>query len=142
MEQVLLNLVMNARDAITAGGTIRIETWNSTRDDVTEAAIPSGNYVVLRVTDDGVGMDDETARRAFEPFFSSKSEASGTGLGLPTVHGVVEQAGGFIALHSAPGVGTVVTVYLRRSAQPMESATPVDAVGTANLKGTEVILLA
>jgi signal transduction histidine kinase len=110
VEQVLLNLVANARDAMPTGGTTTI-----TVDRVTsppDAPTLDGDFVALAVHDTGVGMDDETRRRAFEPFFSSKPFGAGTGLGLATVHGILSQSGGGASIESAPGHGTTFRAYL------------------------------
>ncbi len=118
LEQVLLNLAVNARDAMPSGGTLTIATHNvlvgdeSVRD---HATIPAGAWVVLSVADTGVGMDAETAAHAFEPFFTTKSSDRGTGLGLATVYGIVKQTGGEVSVHSAPGEGSTFRIYLPRS---------------------------
>ncbi|HUP20603.1 MAG TPA: ATP-binding protein [Gemmatimonadota bacterium] len=115
LEQVLLNLVLNARDALPGGGTIRIETETvdlSSPLRLNGSEIPGGAYTVLRVADDGAGMDAETARRAFDPFFTTKPPGQGTGLGLSTVRGVVERSGGRIHLDTAPGRGVRVEIWL------------------------------
>jgi signal transduction histidine kinase len=110
IEQVLLNLAMNARDAMPAGGTLEIETSN--RDVDAGLTVPPGRYVVLSVRDKGAGMDAETRGRIFEPFFTTKKE--GTGLGLAMAYGIVQQCGGHIAIESEPGRGTVFHLHLPR----------------------------
>ena len=110
IEQVLVNLVMNARDAMAAGGTLEVETSN--RDVDTGLAVPPGRYVVLSVRDMGAGMDEETRGHIFEPFFTTKKE--GTGLGLAMAYGIVQQSGGHIAVESEPGRGTTFHVHLPR----------------------------
>jgi hypothetical protein len=106
IEQVLMNLVVNARDAMPDGGTLTIETAN--------ASLEPGPSVLLAVSDTGAGMDEATQARLFEPFFTSKSAGKGTGLGLSTVLGIVRQSGGALEVSSAPGRGTTVKVYLPR----------------------------
>jgi PAS domain S-box-containing protein len=125
--QSLLNLGFNARDAMPGGGTLRIETGPAdlrpgNRADNGAEALP-GPYVVLRVSDAGVGMDPATLRRAFEPFFTTKPVGQGTGLGLSTVYGIVRQSGGYISAESAPGAGATFTIYLPRAA-PRSAVAP------------------
>ena len=116
IEQVLTNLVVNARDAITDDGNVRISTSlagaAAFTDDTGVAAQPGRTYLCLSIRDDGVGMPEEVRQRAFEPFFTTKADDRGTGLGLPTVHSIVTQAGGGVAVASAPGQGCDVRVYL------------------------------
>jgi PAS domain S-box-containing protein len=115
LEQVLVNLAVNARDAMPDGGRLLIETSNTEIDSAFAYATPDtilGPCVRISVSDDGEGMSDEVRERAFEPFFTTKPQGSGTGLGLATVYGIVAQTGGTIAIYSEPGIGTVVTVFL------------------------------
>jgi signal transduction histidine kinase len=118
LEQVLVNLAINARDAMPGGGTIRITTreLELAREAAGAVGLAAGRYVGLEVADDGEGMDDATAARAFDPFFSTKREGEGTGLGLATVYGIVARAGGHIGLRSAPGRGTSVDILLPAAA--------------------------
>jgi PAS domain S-box-containing protein len=117
IEQVIINLAVNARDAMPNGGTLRIETEAATIA-ASDAALPAGKYALLRVTDTGIGMDAETRSRAFEPFFTTKAPGKGTGLGLSMAYGVVTQSGGTIAVDSESGKGTTFRVYLPCAAGP------------------------
>jgi two-component system, cell cycle sensor histidine kinase and response regulator CckA len=114
LDQVLINLVVNARDAMPAGGELTVTTsneWRPRQGDVA-AALPLAEYVVIRITDTGIGMAEEVKARIFEPFFTTKAPGRGTGIGLQTVHGIVTQAGGRIDVISAPGSGTTFRVLL------------------------------
>jgi PAS domain S-box-containing protein len=120
IEQVLVNLAVNARDAMPAGGTLMVET--STADiDASHAAsrvgLPPGQYACIKIGDTGTGMPREVIDRAFEPFFSTKPKGEGTGLGLATVYGIVTQAGGYVQIYSEPGVGTTFTILLPATGQ-------------------------
>jgi len=143
VEQILINLVTNARDAMPGGGTIAIGT---ACEDVSLAACARrgwgtpGRYAVLSVADTGVGMDPETQRHLFEPFFTTKPVDAGTGLGLAMVYGLVRQHDGFVDVLSTPGTGTTVRVLLPAAEPAARRASP--AAGTAQLRGTETILLA
>jgi len=115
MEQILLNLAVNARDAMPLGGTLRVDTDNFTVDEeyaTLHPVVVPGSYVRIRVADTGTGMDEKTIDRSFEPFFSTKAKDKGSGLGLATVYGIVSQTAGMVELHSKLGVGTTVTILL------------------------------
>jgi two-component system, cell cycle sensor histidine kinase and response regulator CckA len=143
LEQVLINLVLNARDATPAGGLVSVvvetlELDGSFRSRHEEVAFRPGTYVMLAVSDTGTGMDRETMDRAFEPFYTTKPVGQGTGLGLSTVYGIVKQAGGYVWLYSEPGQGTVVKIYLPAAG----SAEPAGAGGNhPRLSGHERILV-
>jgi len=140
MSQVLMNLAVNARDAMPTGGTLSVETANIDLLENDTAAARAGSYVQLTVADTGVGIDAATMERIFEPFFTTKAEGKGTGLGLSTVYGIVEQCGGWIEVDSAPGRGAAFRVFLPRLQGDV--GTPETARRRpAELRGVETILL-
>jgi PAS domain S-box-containing protein len=133
VEQILVNLAINARDAMPTGGTLSIDTTNTTLDDTDAAGSPNtppGRYVRIRVSDTGSGMPPEVLERAFEPFYTTKPQGSGTGLGLATVYGITASAGGDVRLYSEPGVGTTITVLLPATEAPTTA-------GSANGNGAD-----
>jgi PAS domain S-box-containing protein len=143
IEQVILNLAVNARDAMPLGGRLIVETRNLDIGGVEESPHPGlepGGYVRLEVTDTGIGMDEATRARTFEPFFTTKGPGKGTGLGLATVYGIVQQSRGYVTAASAPGVGTTFTVYLPQREEAHEGAEPATAT-TDREHGSETILL-
>jgi PAS domain S-box-containing protein len=143
IEQVIMNLALNARDAMADGGKLTIETENTTVEETfrSEPGSPApGQYVVLRMTDTGVGMTPDTLAHIFEPFFTTKAVGKGTGLGLSTVYGIVKQSNGFITAHSEPGRGSTFTVHLPRVDQPVD-AVEVLTPSTASCHGSETVLV-
>jgi two-component system, cell cycle sensor histidine kinase and response regulator CckA len=148
IEQVLVNLVVNASDAMPDGGTIWVETSNVVVTGADGARLPGcvpGSYVRLAVRDNGEGMDEETKRHAFEPFFSTKAEGQGTGLGLSSVYGIVTQSRGCVYVESNPGAGSEFAVYLPESIEPSQASAPAWTTPTsmpAQVRGgTEMVLV-
>jgi PAS domain S-box-containing protein len=142
LEQVLMNLVVNAKDAMSGGGTLTIQTERMVVDDGHRRGatfIRPGDYVMLSVSDTGMGMDKETQSRIFEPFFTTKEKGKGTGLGLSTVYGIVKQSGGYVMVQSEEGRGTTFHIYLPR-VEGVAERHPVPVAHTA-LGGTETVLL-
>jgi two-component system, cell cycle sensor histidine kinase and response regulator CckA len=144
MEQVFLNLVLNARDAMPMGGQLTIRTANVDLDDdilgAESLSIPPGRYAMLSIGDTGTGMDAATRDRAFEPFFTTKPKGKGTGFGLATVYGIIDQSGGAIYLDTALGRGTTVRIYLPATEATVEPRKPELPAATAD-RGTETILV-
>jgi PAS domain S-box-containing protein len=143
LEQVLMNLVVNAKDAMPNGGRIEIETQNLTVSETSRGEktfIRPGAYVVLSVGDNGIGMDRDTQSRIFEPFFTTKEKGKGTGLGLSTVYGIVKQSGGYVIVQSEVGRGTTFQIYLPRVEAPAEAHGAAPILRTA-AGGSETILL-
>jgi PAS domain S-box-containing protein len=143
LEQVIMNLVVNAKDAMPQGGKIRITTASVTLDDSyrpENTFIKHGPYVMISVADTGHGMDRETQARIFEPFFTTKEKGKGTGLGLSTVYGIIKQSGGYVFVQSERGRGTVFTIYFPRVDEPTENR-GATAQTLAAIGGSETILL-
>ena len=143
IEQVIMNLAVNARDAMPEGGKLRIETANVELDQAyawQHAGAKPGHYVMLAVIDSGVGIDPDTLSHIFEPFFTTKEVGKGTGLGLATVYGVVKQSGGYIWVDSKPGQGASFQIFLPRVAEPATQITATEPLTEAK-GGSETILL-
>jgi two-component system cell cycle sensor histidine kinase/response regulator CckA len=143
LEQILMNLAVNARDAMPSGGTLRIETSDVARglpSSASDGPIAPDAFVMLSVSDSGVGIDPAIQSRVFEPFFSTKAPSRGTGLGLSTVYGIVKQSGGHVFVESEPGKGSTFRIYLRRAALPEAEAQPI-AKPAAVRPGSETVLL-
>jgi two-component system, cell cycle sensor histidine kinase and response regulator CckA len=139
--QVILNLGVNARDAMAGGGTLTIRTANVDLDEIfasNHIGMEPGPYTLLQVTDSGVGMDDATKERVFDPFFTTKGD--GTGLGLATVYGIVKQSGGHIWLYSEPGMGTTFKIYFPITEESVGDSLPAQ-IEPRSFEGPETILL-
>jgi PAS domain S-box-containing protein len=144
LQQVLINLLVNARDAMPQGGRLLVETRNAQLDEHYARVHPGarpGSYVMFAVSDTGMGMDDSVRRRIFEPFFTTKERGKGTGLGLSMAYGVVKQSGGYIWVYSEPGHGTTFKVYFPRVDITVEKRSEDGGVA-GTLEGTETILVA
>jgi two-component system, cell cycle sensor histidine kinase and response regulator CckA len=144
IEQVLMNLVVNARDAMPAGGKLIIETANVELAEafmIGGSPVKPGSYIMLAVTDTGCGMDVETCDRIFEPFFTTKERGKGTGLGLSTVYGIIRQSGGEILVHSVRGKGTAFRIFLPRSEPQPQPESPASVQVVKRTTGNETILL-
>jgi PAS domain S-box-containing protein len=145
LEQVIINLAVNARDAMPGGGTLSISTANADLDETYAThhlvMLRPGPYVMLAVSDTGVGMNDTTRRRLFEPFFTTKERGKGTGLGLATVYGIVKQSGGYVWVYSEPGRGAAFKVYLPRAEQHAEKAAVTREPSLRPAGGSETVLV-
>ena len=143
LEQVIMNLVVNARDAMPDGGKLTIETGTvqlGANFSAKQLGVKPGAYVTISVVDTGTGMDEETKSHLFEPFFTTKSPGRGTGLGLATAYGIIRQSGGAIGIYSEPGLGTTARIYLPR-AEDAAAADPDSRAADQHLDGAETILL-
>jgi CheY-like chemotaxis protein len=141
LEQVILNVVANARDAMADGGTLTIRTTRGAKLGTNGVDLPAGRYVSLKFTDTGSGMDSEVIARAFEPFFTTKERGRGTGLGLSSVYGIVKQSGGDVRIVSHEGHGTTLEILLPESTEPLSGTLTPEAESQAGTPGNELILV-
>jgi two-component system, cell cycle sensor histidine kinase and response regulator CckA len=144
MQQILMNFVINARDAMPQGGKLTIETENVNHDEeyaLSHPAVKVGSYVMLAISDNGVGMDETTQAHLFEPFFTTKERGRGTGLGLSTVYGIVKQSNGFIWVYSEPGKGTTFKIYFPQAEGEIAKVTE-ETKSEPGLRGFETVLVA
>jgi CheY-like chemotaxis protein len=144
IQQIIMNLAVNARDAMPDGGRLTIEIANADFDEEYVRRHPlakAGQYVMLAMSDTGIGMDADTQARIFEPFFTTKAKSKGTGLGLSTVYGIVKQSNGFIWVYSEPGKGTTFKIYLPR-AEGEITPTATETALEQEFRGSETVLVA
>ena len=140
LEMALLNLAVNARDAMEEGGTLTISVKSCSNPETAKTGLPDGNYVCISVVDTGAGMDETTRLRAIEPFFSTKGIGKGTGLGLSMVHGLMAQLGGALTIESAPNKGTTVQLWLHVSDSAVEEEQPPAMVSAPKQLGTALLV--
>jgi two-component system cell cycle sensor histidine kinase/response regulator CckA len=141
LEQVILNIVANARDAMADGGTLTIKTTRGSRMGTNGVDLPGGRYVSLKFTDTGSGMNSEVIAQAFEPFFTTKERGRGTGLGLSSVYGIVKQSGGDVRIVSHEGHGTILEILLPESTEPLSGPLTPETVSSEGSPGGERILV-
>jgi len=141
VELAILNLAINARDAMPDGGTLRVSLHNRTADINSPLRLTPGDYVLISVSDSGTGMNEATLSQAFDPFFTTKEVGSGSGLGLPMVQGFVGQSGGAVQIHSKPGQGTTVELWLPQAVEPSHEASGPDRSALTIVGGTANVLL-